>query len=276
MKKKLLLFLILIIFSACTSQENKISLIKENTKDLEMVATYTEAYEALNRGDTYFAAKKFLESELLYPQSEWAPKSALMASYSFYLQNFYSEALFNLDRYLNTYPTDKNVSYAYYLIAICYFETIEDEKKDIEPILKAKKNFEILVEKFPDTDFALDSKFKLDLIEDLLASKEMYLGRHYQKKNKWVASINRFKNVIENYDETIFAEEAIHRLVEIYYKIGLIEESERYANLLGYNYNSSEWYKKSYKVFNKDYKINEKKINYKDKRGIIEKFKKLF
>jgi outer membrane protein assembly factor BamD len=276
MKKKLLLFLILTIFSACTSQENEISLIKENTKDLEMVATYTEAYEALNRGDTYFAAKKFLESELLYPQSEWAPKSALMASYSFYLQNFYSEALFNLDRYLNTYPTDKNVSYAYYLIAICYFETIEDEKKDIEPILKAKKNFEILVEKFPDTDFALDSKFKLDLIEDLLASKEMYLGRHYQKKNKWVASINRFKNVIENYDETIFAEEAIHRLVEIYYKIGLIEESERYANLLGYNYNSSEWYKKSYKVFNKDYKINEKRINYKDKRGIIEKFKKLF
>jgi outer membrane protein assembly factor BamD len=276
MKKKLLLFLILTIFSACTSQKNEISLIKENTKDLEMVATYTEAYEALNRGDTYFAAKKFLESELLYPQSEWAPKSALMASYSFYLQNFYSEALFNLDRYLNTYPTDKNVSYAYYLIAICYFETIEDEKKDIEPILKAKKNFEILVEKFPDTDFALDSKFKLDLIEDLLASKEMYLGRHYQKKNKWVASINRYKNVIENYDETIFAEEAIHRLVEIYYKIGLIEESERYANLLGYNYNSSEWYKKSYKVFNKDYKINEKRINYKDKRGIIEKFKKLF
>ena len=276
MKKKLLLFLILTIFSACTSQKNEISLIKENTKDLEMVATYTEAYEALNRGDTYFAAKKFLESELLYPQSEWAPKSALMASYSFYLQNFYSEALFNLDRYLNTYPTDKNVSYAYYLIAICYFETIEDEKKDIEPILKAKKNFEILLEKFPDTDFALDSKFKLDLIEDLLASKEMYLGRHYQKKNKWVASINRFKNVIENYDETIFAEEAIHRLVEIYYKIGLIEESERYANLLGYNYNSSEWYKKSYKVFNKDYKINEKRINYKDKRGIIEKFKKLF
>jgi outer membrane protein assembly factor BamD len=276
MKKKLLLFLILTIFSACTSQKNEISLIKENTKDLEMVATYTEAYEALNRGDTYFAAKKFLESELLYPQSEWAPKSALMASYSFYLQNFYSEALFNLDRYLNTYPTDKNVTYAYYLIAICYFETIEDEKKDIEPILKAKKNFEILVEKFPDTDFALDSKFKLDLIEDLLASKEMYLGRHYQKKNKWVASINRYKNVIENYDETIFAEEAIHRLVEIYYKIGLIEESERYANLLGYNYNSSEWYKKSYKVFNKDYKINEKRINYKDKRGIIEKFKKLF
>ena len=268
--------MILAIFSACTSQKNEISLIKENTKDLEMVATYTEAYEALNRGDTYFAAKKFLESELLYPQSEWAPKSALMASYSFYLQNFYSEALFNLDRYLNTYPTDKNVTYAYYLIAICYFETIEDEKKDIEPILKAKKNFEILVEKFPDTDFALDSKFKLDLIEDLLASKEMYLGRHYQKKNKWVASINRYKNVIENYDETIFAEEAIHRLVEIYYKIGLIEESERYANLLGYNYNSSEWYKKSYKVFNKDYKINEKRINYKDKRGIIEKFKKLF
>ena len=130
MKKKLLLFLILTIFSACTSQKNEISLIKENTKDLEMVATYTEAYEALNRGDTYFAAKKFLEAELLFPQSEWAPRSALMASYSYYQQNFYVKALENLERFLITYPNSSDLVYAHYLIGMCYYETIVDEKRD--------------------------------------------------------------------------------------------------------------------------------------------------
>ena len=132
------------------------------------------------------------------------------------------------------------------------------------------------MENYPNTDFAMDSKFKLDLIEDVLASKEMYLARHYQKKNKWIAAINRYKIVIEKYDKTIYVEEALHRLVETNYKIGLIDESKKYASLLGYNYQSSEWYKKSYKVFNKDYKeIVPKKIN-KDKKGVIEKFKKLF
>jgi outer membrane protein assembly factor BamD len=122
---------------------------------------------------------------------------------------------------------------------------IEDEKRDIEPLLKAKDKFSYIIKKYPNTDFALDSKFKLDLIQDILASKEMYLGRHYQKRNKWIAAINRFKYVVNEYEETIFIEEALHRLVEINFKIGLKEESQRYANLLGYNYLSSEWYKKS-------------------------------
>ena len=241
-----------------------------------MIEAYKDGLEKLNKIDTYNAAQKFLEAELLFPQSSWAPKSALMASYSYYLQNYYSEALSNLERYLKTYPKDKGVSYAHYLIGICYYEMIEDEKRDIEPLLKAKNKFELMVENYPNTDFAMDSKFKLDLIEDLLASKEMYLARHYQKKNKWIAAINRYKIVVEKYDKTIYVEEALHRLVETNYKIGLIDESKKYASLLGYNYQSSEWYKKSYKVFNKDYKeIVPKKIN-KDKKGVIEKFKKLF
>ena len=276
MNRIIFLILFLLIFlNACSKDKKEVSLIKESKQDLEMISAYKEAYNALGEGDPYFAAKKFLEAELLFPQSQWAPRSALMASYSYYLQNYYSEALSNLERYLITYPTDDNLVYAHYLIAMCYYETIEDEKRDSDPLIKAREKFNFLVKIYPNTDFALDSKFKLDLIEDILASKEMYIGRHYIKKGKWIAAINRFKTVIEKYDQTIFVEEALHRLVEINYTLGLIEESQKYANVLGYNYLSSEWYKKSYKVFNQDYSSKIQKPT-KDKTSVLDKFKKLF
>jgi len=266
----------LLLFNSCSKEEKKVAIIQEQTQELEFTKTYEEAYEELDRNDPYIAAKKFLEAELMYPQSTWAPKSALMASYSYYLQNYYIEAISNLERYLITYPNDINLSYAHYLIAMSYFEMIEDEKRDSEPIIKAKEKFNYIIESFPDTDFALDAKFKYDLIENILASKEMYIGRHYQKKNKWIAAINRFKNVISIYDETAYVEEALHRLVEIHYKIGLVDESQKYANLLGYNYLSSDWYLKSYKIFNQDYKeVNLKEIK-KDKKGVLDKFRKIF
>ncbi len=273
-----LLVILIIIFSinSCAKEKKEISLIKETSQELEMVEAYKQAYEALEENDPYFAAKKFLEAELLFPQSEWAPRSALMASYSYYLQNYYSEALFNLERYIKTYPNDNNLSYAHYLIAMCYYETIEDEKRDSGPLVDAKKKFEFIINTYPNSDFASDARFKVDLIEDILASKEMYLGRHYIKKSKWVAAINRFKNVLNEYDQTVFVEEAIHRLVEINYKLGLLEESQKYANLLGYNYLSSEWYKKSYKVFNKEYEVRKIKKSKKEKKGVISKFKKIF
>ena len=241
-----------------------------------MIAAYKEGYLAIDQGDPYFAAKKFLEAELLFPQSEWAPRSALMASYSYYLQNYYVEALANLERYLKTYPSDNNQAYAHYLIAMCYYETIEDEKRDTAPLIKAKDKFNFIVDKYPDSDFSLDAKFKLGLIDDILASKEMYLGRHYLKKGKWIAAINRFKTVIQKYNETIFVEEALHRLVEVNYKLGLQEESQKYANILGYNYLSSKWYKKTYKIFNDDYSTQVQKKIKKDKKGTLDKFKKLF
>ncbi len=241
-----------------------------------MISAYREGYDALNQGDPYFAAKKFLEAELLFPQSDWAPRSALMAAYSYYVQNYYAEALSNLERFLKTYPKDKNLAYVHYLIAMCYYETIEDEKRDSAPLLNAREKFSYIVNNYPNTDFAIDSKFKLDLIEDILASKEMYIGRHYIKKERWIAALNRFKTVIDKYEQTIFVEEALHRLVEINYKLGLIKESQKYANVLGYNYLSSEWYKKSYKVFNKDYSEKINKPIKKDKKGVIQKFKKLF
>ena len=156
---------------------------------------------------------------------------------------------------------------------MCHHESIEDEKRDSAPLIKAKNKFNFVINEYPNTDFALDAKFKLGLIEDILASKEMYLGRHYIKKEKWIPAMKRFQNIIEIYDETIFVEEAIHRLVEINYKLGLLEESQKYAKLLGYNYLSSEWYKKSYKIFNKDYYIKKRK---KEKKGVIKKFKRLF
>ena len=267
---------IILLFFGCSNKINEGPVIKENSQELEMINVYKEAYKALDEGDPYFAAKKFLEAELLFPQSEWAPKAALMASYSYYVQGFYPNAISTLDRFFISYPNSKNIVYAHYLVAMCYYETIEDEKRDLQPILKAKKKFTYLIENFPDTEFAIDAKFKVDLINDILASKEMYIGRHYLKKKKWISSLNRFKNVIDNYEKTIFVEEALHRLVEIYYILGLKEESQKYANVLGYNYQSSDWYKKSYKVFNKNYEINNKKITNKDKRGVLEKFKKLF
>ncbi len=275
-KFKLFVFSILLILSACSKDKDNISLIKEDTQNLEMISAYYEAYDSLTKGDPYFAAKKFLEAELLFPQSEWAPRSALLASYSYYMQNYYTEALNNLERFLITYPNSKNLVYAHYLIAMCYYETIEGEKKDSAPIYKAKSKFNYISKNFPNTDFALDSEFKLDLIDDILAAKEMYIGRHYLKNEKWIASINRFKNVVENYDQTIFVEEAIHRLVEINYKLGLIEESQKYANTLGYNYQSSDWYKKTYKIYNRNYSPQIAKEIKKDKKGVLQKFKKLF
>ena len=274
-KLNIIISIFLFFIIACSKEEKEISVIKETSQDLEMVTAYKEAYKALDEGDPYFAAKKFLEAELLFPQSEWAPRSALMASYSYYMQNYYSEALYNLNRFLKTYPTNKNIAYANYLIAMCYYETIEDEKRDSAPLLKAKNQFNFIIKNYPNSEFAMDGKFKLDLIEDILASKEMYLGRHYIKKEKWIAAINRFKIIINDYNQTVFVEEALHRLVEINYRLGLIEESQKYANVLGYNYLSSEWYKKSYKVFNQDYSIQIQKP-IKDKTGVLEKFKNLF
>jgi len=268
----LLLYLTLL---SCGAEQKTVNKIKEINQEQEMITSYKEGLEGITKRDYFVASKKFLEAELLYPQSRWAAKSALMASYSFYLQDFYSEALNNLERYVITYPKDENMAYARFLIAICYYETVVDEKRDTDAIIKAKEEFEFILKNYPTTDFAIDSKYKLDFLLDILAAKEMYIGRHYIKKSKWIAAINRFKFVLKNYENTVYTEEAIHRLVEIYYKIGLLDESQKYANLLGYNYKSSDWYKSTYKIFNENYE--EKKIIKvkKEKKGIIKRFKKL-
>ena len=270
---KLAILLIFFTLQSCSQKEIEVSKIKETNQELEMISSYNEGIKNITDKDYFYAAKKFLESELLFPQSDWAPKSALMASYAYYADNYYSEAIFNLERFIKTYPKDKRIAYAHFLLAMCFYETIVDEKKDLEPLIEAKNKFEFIILNYPNTDFALDSEFKIGLINDILASKEMYLGRHYIKKEKWIPAINRFKNVLQNHENTIYVEEAIHRLVEIHYRVGLVEESKKYAALLGYNYLSGEWYKKSYKIFNRNYKTL--KIP-KEKKGMFKKFNKLF
>tara|TARA_B110001452_G_scaffold209069_1_gene179358 strand:+ start:79 stop:909 length:831 start_codon:yes stop_codon:yes gene_type:complete len=267
-----LLFLILAL-NACSKDKKEISLIKEIDQESEMILAYKEGLNELEKGDAFFAAKKFLESELLFPQSEWAPKSLLMAAYSYYSQDYYTEAIFNLERFIKTYNDNERLDYAHYLLGMCYYEKIEGEKKDLQALLIAKKYFDHVIVNYPKTELALDAKLKNGLINDVMASKEMYIGRYYIQKKKWIPAINRFKNVINDYDTTIYAEEALHRLVEIHYRIGLEDEAKKYAILLGYNYLSGEWYKKSYKLYNKNY---ESKIVKKEKAGMLKKFKKLF
>ncbi len=276
MHKFCLILIILVLFFGCSKKEENTLIIKEKSLETQMISAYKEGLGFLDRRDGLSAAKKFNEAELLYPQSEWAPKSALMAAYSYYMITYYSDAINELEQFIKKYPNSKRMDYANFLLAMCYYQSIVDEKKDLEPLLKARDKFVYVVETYPDTDFALDAKFKLDLIREILASKEMYLGNYYIEKEKWIAAINRFKNVINDYETTIYVEEALHRLVELHFKIGLNDEAKKYAQLLGYNYQSSEWYKNSYKIFNKEYKIVLPKNNSKDSNFVIKKFKSIF
>ena len=275
-KFKIVLIIFSLIFSySCNKKTENVKLIKETDQKMEMISAYENGMNLFEIGDYFAASKKFLEAEILFPQSQWAPKSVLMASYSYYMQSYYSLAIENIKRYFKTYPNDKNKAYAHYLLAICYYETIEGEKKDLAPLILSKKEFDFVIQNFPNSDYAYDAKFKIDLINDILAAKEVYIGRHYIKKKKWIPALNRFKNVLKEYETTIHVEEAIHRLVEIYYKLGMEEESLKYASLLGYNYNSGEWYKETYKIFNRKYKISVPESK-KEKSKILSKIKSLF
>jgi outer membrane protein assembly factor BamD len=278
-KFKILLILTSLLFVwSCGDKINKISEITEVDMELQMSNAYKEGYFELQRGDVLLAAKKFNEAELLYPQSPWAAKSAIMAAYAYYTQNYYNDAIFELERYLITYPNHKDKAYAHFLLGVSFYEQIVDEKKDLKSILDSKEQFELIIKEYPTTEFAMDAKFKIDLINEILAAKEMYLGRYYLNKTKWIPALNRFKTVINEYNTTIYTEEALHRLVEINYRLGLIEESKKYANTLGYNYQSSDWYKNTYKIFNKNYRdgIKELQKDKKEKIGLIKRFKGLF
>ena len=270
---KFLLIIFILFLSACKSDKKEVSIIKETSIDLQMIEAYNEGLKNLELGDAIIAAKKFNEAEILFPQSKWAPRASLMSAYSYYSQEYFANAIDELERFLDTYPSHERVSYAYYLLGICYYDQIVDEKRDLKVIESAKDNFQIVINNYPKSDFALDSEYKLELIEEILASKEMYLAKYYIEREKWIPAINRYKNVLENYETTIFIEEALHRLVEVHYKIGLKDEAKKFANLLGYNYQSSKWYEKSYIVFNKDYGISQIK---KEDNGIIKRFKSLF
>ena len=273
---KFLLILSISLLINCSGKKEKEVDIKGLDLEAEMIEAYNEGLKALDEGDVLFAAKNFNAVENLYPQSIWAPRSVLMAAYSYYTQDYYGDAISELKRFIRNYPTNENLAYAYFLLGTCYYELIVDEKKDLSSLLNSKKYFDIVIKNHPNTDFALDAKFKLDLIANILASKEIYIGKYYMSKKKWIPAINRFRNVVNNYEKTEYVEEAIHRLVEVNYMIGLESEAKKYAALLGYNYQSSEWYKESYRVFNKDYEDPKDKIKKNKQNVIIRNFKKLF
>jgi len=274
-KFNLIYFIIFILLFSCSKKIDKKTVIKEKNLETQMIEVYKQGIEELERGDVIFAGRKFSEAELLFPQSIWAPRAVLMSAYGYFSQGYYSYAINDLERFLIKYKNHPQTDYAYYLMALCHYDQIIDEKKDLKEILLAKKYFEIVINNYPNTDYAKDSKYKLDYITEVMASKEMYLARYYLEREKWIPAIKRFQKVISDYDTTIFVEEALHRLVELNYKIGLENEAEKYALLLGYNYKSSKWYEASYRIINKDYKI--KKISdKKEKENILKKFKKIF
>ena len=273
----IILFFIIFLFS-CSKNITKKSVISEDSLNTQVLEAYKEGMKSLEQGDALFAAKKFNEVEILYPQSQWAPKSSIMAAYAYYSQDYYDDAISELERLIRVYPKFKYMDYVYYLLAISHYEQIVDEKKDLQSLINAKVNFDYLIKNYPNSEYVLDANFKNNLIDDILAAKQMYIGRYYFDKQKWIAAINRFRVVVDEYDTTVYTEEALHRLVEVYYIIGLPKEAEKYANLLGYNYKSSEWYKQTYSIFNNEYKESLNRIR-KEKHknnSIIKKFKSLF
>ncbi len=272
---KILIFLIFINFTSCSKKEEKITIVEKKSLEMQMSDAYNEGLEQLEKNDVIYAAKKFNEAELIYPQSIWAPRAALMAAYSYFSQLYYNDTIVELEKFLQKYENHPRRDYAYYLLALSHYNLIVDETKDLEEILKAKKYFQIIIKNYPNTEFAIDSEFKLELIQEILASKEMYLARYYVDREKWIPAINRFKTVINDYETTIYVEEALHRLVELHYKLGLVDESKKYASLLGYNYQSSEWYEESYKILNKNYVKKVKKVDSEKERSILQKFKDL-
>ena len=260
----------LILFS-CTNKKNKV--IYKPSEKVDPYVLYQEGLKAFNENDYFFANKKFSEAELNFEKPELAAKSAIMASFSLYGINFYDDAEENLKRYLKTYPADNYVMYAHYLLAIIYFEQIGEEKHDLKPLLKAKEKIEFFLKKYPNTEYSIDLKFKKDLLQNQFAAKELYVAKYYISVQKWVPAIKRLKLIVEDYDKTVFIEEALHRLVEIHYHIGLENEAKKYASILGYNYNSSEWFNQSYKILNKNYKPNIKEKPNDKNRNL---FKKIF
>jgi len=276
-KNFIIIISLLLILSCSQKQEEIVTVIKGDDIEDQMLEAYNEGMIALERKDILFAAKKFNEAELLYPQSEWAPKASLMAAYSYWSDGYYRDSINELKRFLDVYNFDPRLPYAYYLLGMNYYESIVDEKKDLKALEESSKYFNILIKEFPETDYALDAKYKIDLITDLLAAKEMYIARYYIKREKWIAAINRLNFVIKNFSTTIYIEEALHRMVEIHYILGLEDQAKIYASTLGYNYLSSEWYEQTYKIFNKNYDliINERKKTNRD-HSLIKKIKNLF
>lgn len=271
-KNKSFLFIVLIFFlvSFCGSETKK---LPEKKTKIPLSVLYKKAYQNFENGSYQNALDDFNKIESDYSYTEWASKALLMKAFIYYDSAKYIEALEHLQRYKKLNKGNKNIAYVEYLSAMCLFDQLNFTGKDQSNSELALRQFQKIIQEYPNTVYAAESKFKIDLVNDQLAAREMYIARYYQIKGRWPAAIQRLNNVLENYKTTIYVEEALHRLVEVHYKLGNFEIAKKYAAVLGYNYNSSDWYKKSYKIIVDKNFENTKKS---EKLSFKEKLKKLF
>ncbi len=232
----------LVLAAGCSSDE------VEEYVERPVEELYNEAMDALEATEYNAAAKLFDEVERQHPYSSWATKAQLMAAYSHYQRSQYDDAIVALDRFIQLHPSNRDTPYAFYLKGLCYYEQISDVKRDQKMTELALKNFEELIARFPDSTFARDAKVKLDLTYDHLAGKTMEIGRYYLRQGHYLAAVNRFRAVVDQYGTTTHVPEALHRLSEAYLALGLFEDAKRSAAVLGYNYPGSEWYIDSYEL----------------------------
>jgi outer membrane protein assembly factor BamD len=230
-----------LVLAACASSGDEDVYVERPVDEL-----YNEAMDLLERGENARAATAFEEVERQHPYSTWATRSQLMAAFAFYEANAYDEAVAAAQRFIELHPGNPDVPYAYYLIGISYYEQMSDVGRDQKMTERAYQAFDELIRRFPDTPYARDASLKLDLTRDHLAGKEMEIGRYYLRQGKYVAAINRFRNVIDHYQTTTHVPEALHRLTEAYLALGVEEEARRTAAVLGHNYPGNRWYQDSY------------------------------
>ena len=231
----------LLALAACKSPEPDIP-------DTPVDELYNNALDTLNAGNTRQAAKLFDEVERQHPYSTWATQAQLMSAYSYYLIDSYDDAIPALERFIDLHPGNRGAAYAYYLRALCYYEQIADVSRDQGNTEEAQRALSDVIARFPNTPYARDATLKLDLVRDHLAGKEMAVGRYYVERGQYLAGINRFKNVIDQYQTTTHVPEALERLTEAYVALGIYDEAERTASVLGYNYPGSDWYQDAYNL----------------------------
>lgn len=245
MTRFLLPMLCILALGACAKDKDSADATKPQVPVEQM---YNNAAAKLDKGDYDDAAKDFDEVDRQYPYSPWAARAELMTGYAHYKHLKYDEAVLALDRFIELHPGDKDIDYAYYLKALCYYEQIVDVRRDQKMTQLALDNLKQVVERFPESKYAKDASLKIDLTTDHLAGKEMEVGRYYLERKQYNAAITRFRRVVDQYQTTTQVPEALHRLVECYLSLGLLDEAKKAAAILGYNYPDSSWYEDTYKL----------------------------
>jgi len=236
--------ILLAVFASCSDSKLK----TPETEGERLQILYSNAMNLVNKKDFVDAAMLFEDIERQYPYSKWSNQAQLMTSFCYYKSGMYNESLDSLERFIALYPGSKKISYAYYLRALNYFEQIKDVERDQSMTEKAMAAFYEVTTKYPESQFAQDAYEKIDIINDRLAAKEMEIARYYQFSHQWISAINRYNEILENYKTSVYTAESLHRLVEIYYSLGLYEEAKKYAATLGHNFPESKWYAMSYEL----------------------------